>query len=140
MDLTSLLIQAVSGAIGGNAAGAVSKDTSLGSLGNTIAGAIGGGVGGQILSALLGAGSMTAGLDARRHRAGLSHRRRQRRPHRAGAGLPQGKARRLELAQSTDAVTGAIGAISRPLPRIRTSTPATLRPSRPVVDGRTRLV
>ena len=63
MDLTSLLIQAVSGAIGGNAAGAVSKDTSLGPLGNTIAGAIGGGVGGQILLALLGASSATAGLD-----------------------------------------------------------------------------
>jgi hypothetical protein len=63
MDLTSLLIQAVSGAIGGNAAGATSKDFSLGPFGNTIAGAIGGGVGGQILSALLGAGSATAGLD-----------------------------------------------------------------------------
>jgi hypothetical protein len=63
MDLSSLLVQVISGAVGGNAVGAVSKDTSLGSLGNTIAGAIGGGVGGQILSALLGAGSATAGLD-----------------------------------------------------------------------------
>ena len=30
MDLTALIIQLISGAIGGNAAGAVSKDTSLG--------------------------------------------------------------------------------------------------------------
>jgi len=64
MDLTALIIQAVSGAIGGNAVGAASKKISLGPLGNTIAGAIGGGVGGQILTSLLGAGgAAAAGLD-----------------------------------------------------------------------------
>jgi uncharacterized membrane protein YeaQ/YmgE (transglycosylase-associated protein family) len=65
MDITHLLVQLVSGAIGGNAAGAMSKDTGLGTLGNTIAGAIGGGVGGQILNTLLGIGTATAatGLD-----------------------------------------------------------------------------
>jgi hypothetical protein len=64
MDLTSLVIQLISGAIGGNAVNAA-KDTGLGSLGNTIAGALGGGVGGQILSSVLGLGTATAasGLD-----------------------------------------------------------------------------
>ena len=47
MNLTALIIQLISGAIGGNAAGAVSKNTSLGPVGDTIAGALGGGVGGQ---------------------------------------------------------------------------------------------
>jgi uncharacterized membrane protein YeaQ/YmgE (transglycosylase-associated protein family) len=49
----SALPPIVAGALGGNAAGAVSKDMSLGTVGNTIAGAIGGGVGGQILTALV---------------------------------------------------------------------------------------
>ncbi|MGB8119560.1 MAG: hypothetical protein WCF56_12685, partial [Pseudolabrys sp.] len=49
--LINLIIQI--GALGGNAAGAASKDVSLGTVGNTIAGAIGGGVGGQILTALV---------------------------------------------------------------------------------------
>jgi hypothetical protein len=65
MDITSLLIQAISGALGGNAAGAISKDTSLGGLGNTIVGALGGGLGGQVLGSLLGLGGTAAasGLD-----------------------------------------------------------------------------
>lgn len=65
MDLTSLMIQLISGAIGGNAAGAASKDMSLGPVGNTIAGALGGGVGGQILNSVLGLGGAAAasGLD-----------------------------------------------------------------------------
>jgi hypothetical protein len=65
MDLTSLIIQVISGAIGGNAAGAAAKDMSLGPLGNTIAGALGGGVGGQILTSVLGLGGAAAasGLD-----------------------------------------------------------------------------
>ena len=53
MDVTSLIIQLISGAIGGNAAGAASKDVSLGPLGNTIVGALGGGVGGQFSTACL---------------------------------------------------------------------------------------
>ena len=65
MDLTALIIQLISGALGGNAAGAASKDLSLGPLGNLIAGALGGGVGGQILNAILGIGGTAAasGLD-----------------------------------------------------------------------------
>jgi uncharacterized membrane protein YeaQ/YmgE (transglycosylase-associated protein family) len=53
VDITSLIIQLIIGAIGGNAAGAVMKNYSLGTLGNTIAGVIGGGVGGQILTKIL---------------------------------------------------------------------------------------
>lgn len=65
MDITSLIIQLISGALGGNAASAVSKESDLGTLGNTIAGALGGGIGGQILSSLLGIGGTAAasGLD-----------------------------------------------------------------------------
>ena len=44
MDLTSLLVQIVSGALGGSAAGAAAKQYSLGTLGNAIAGAIGGAI------------------------------------------------------------------------------------------------
>ena len=55
-QLLPLVIQLIAGAIGGNAAGAVLKDKSLGALGNTIAGIIGGGVGGKLLSVLLGSG------------------------------------------------------------------------------------
>ena len=51
------------GAVGGNAAGAVLKDKSLGTLGNNIAGILGGGLGGTLLSALglLGGGGGDAG-------------------------------------------------------------------------------
>ena len=68
MDITSLVIQLIVGAIGGNAAGKAMPDKSLGTLGNTIAGVIGGGLGGQILDAVLGGGAMpadaaAAGLD-----------------------------------------------------------------------------
>ena len=54
MDLTSLLVQIVAGAIGGSAAGAVAKQYSLGTLGNAIAGAIGGGIVGQLIGAVAG--------------------------------------------------------------------------------------
>jgi hypothetical protein len=65
MNLTALIIQLIAGALGGNAAGNVSKDGTLGPMGNSIAGAIGGGLGGQILSALLGLGGTAAasGMD-----------------------------------------------------------------------------
>src|SRR5262245_10355221 len=54
MDLTSLLIQVVAGALGGSAAGAAAQQYSLGTFGNAIAGAIGGGIGGQRLGAVAG--------------------------------------------------------------------------------------
>jgi hypothetical protein len=54
MDIINLLIQLLSGAIGGNVAGNLSRDGGMGAPSNTLAGAVGGGIGGQILSALLG--------------------------------------------------------------------------------------
>jgi uncharacterized membrane protein YeaQ/YmgE (transglycosylase-associated protein family) len=52
MDIVGILINLVSGGIGGNAAGAALKDKSLGSIGNTIAGALGGSAGVWILNAV----------------------------------------------------------------------------------------
>jgi uncharacterized membrane protein YeaQ/YmgE (transglycosylase-associated protein family) len=46
------IISLVTGAIGGNLAGAVFKNLSLGGLGNTVAGVVGGGAGTAILNAL----------------------------------------------------------------------------------------
>ena len=54
MNITSLIIQLISGAVGGNVAGAAMKESSLGTLGNSIAGIVGGGVGGAILMAIVG--------------------------------------------------------------------------------------
>jgi uncharacterized membrane protein YeaQ/YmgE (transglycosylase-associated protein family) len=51
--LLPIIIQLISGAAGGNAAGAAMKDQSLGTVGNSIAGIIGGGLGGQLLPLLL---------------------------------------------------------------------------------------
>jgi uncharacterized membrane protein YeaQ/YmgE (transglycosylase-associated protein family) len=53
MDTTSLIINLISGAVGGNAAGAVMPDKSLGTLGNSLAGIVGGGIGGTILQAIV---------------------------------------------------------------------------------------
>src|SRR6266487_3440093 len=54
MDITSLIIEAVSGAVGGNIAGAAMKENSLGTVGNSIAGILGGGLGGTILHSVMG--------------------------------------------------------------------------------------
>ena len=60
-----LIIQLLSGAVGGNLVGAIAKNLNLGWLWNSVAGVAGGGIGGQILSAVLGAGMGAAksGLD-----------------------------------------------------------------------------
>jgi uncharacterized membrane protein YeaQ/YmgE (transglycosylase-associated protein family) len=58
--LVNLIIQLISGAIGGNIAGAALKDYSLGTLGNSIAGVVGGGVGGWLLQSLVPALAQTA--------------------------------------------------------------------------------
>ncbi len=63
MDILPLLIQLVSGAIGGNAAGSALKNLSLGTLGNSLVGILGGGLGGTILQSLLGMGGESAGMD-----------------------------------------------------------------------------
>jgi hypothetical protein len=63
MNILALVIQLVSGAVGGNAVGGLVKKLDLGVLGNSIAGILGGGIGGQILawltnSAAAGGGSL----------------------------------------------------------------------------------
>jgi hypothetical protein len=55
-----LIIQLISGAVGGNLAGGMLQKLSLGSVGNSIVGILGGGIGGQILAAL-GLGGAGAG-------------------------------------------------------------------------------
>ena len=55
------IISLVTGAIGGNVAGAVFKNLSLGGLGNTIAGVVGGGAGAEILNVLGAGGAAGAG-------------------------------------------------------------------------------
>src|SRR3954451_3821619 len=59
--LINLVIQLISGVVGGNAVGAALKDYNLGSLGNTIAGALGGVGGGQLLLAAMPAIAGAAG-------------------------------------------------------------------------------
>jgi uncharacterized membrane protein YeaQ/YmgE (transglycosylase-associated protein family) len=54
MNIISLIIQLISGAVGGNVAGAAMKESSLGTLGNSIAGIVGGGLGGTILQMVMG--------------------------------------------------------------------------------------
>ena len=60
MNIVSLLISLVSGALGGNVAGAAMKEKSLGTTGNSLAGILGGGLGGAVLQAL-GLGGQAAG-------------------------------------------------------------------------------
>lgn len=54
MNIISLIIEAISGAIGGNVAGAAMKENSLGTVENSIAGIVGGGLGGVILQTIMG--------------------------------------------------------------------------------------
>lgn len=59
-----LIIQLISGAVGGNVAGKLLKNLDLGPVGNSIAGLLGGGLGGQLLGALgVGAATDAGGLD-----------------------------------------------------------------------------
>lgn len=57
-----LIIQLASGAVGGNLAGTILKEQSLGTAGNSIVGILGGGLGGQLLTMLLGAGAAGGGM------------------------------------------------------------------------------
>jgi len=63
MNIISLIIEAISGAIGGNLAGAAMKENSLGTMGNSIAGIVGGGLGGTILQMVMGTAAAGGGLD-----------------------------------------------------------------------------
>jgi len=56
-----LIIQLVSGAVGGNVAGSLMKNSSLGPLWNSVAGILGGGLGGSLLS-MIGLGG-DGGMD-----------------------------------------------------------------------------
>jgi len=62
-NLLPLIIELISGALGGNAAGALLKKLSLGTLGNSIVGILGGGLGGLLLKLLGVAASSGAGPD-----------------------------------------------------------------------------
>lgn len=60
-NLLPLIVQLISGAIGGNVAGSLMKKFSMGTMWNSIIGILGGGLGGQILGMLgldLGGGEM----------------------------------------------------------------------------------
>ena len=57
-----LIIQLISGALGGNVAGSLLKDASLGTVGNSIVGILGGGLGGQLLG-MLGMAAGGGGMD-----------------------------------------------------------------------------
>jgi len=50
--MLALLVQLVSGAIGGNIAGSLKKDWSLGTIWNSVVGILGGGLGAQLLGML----------------------------------------------------------------------------------------
>lgn len=50
--MLNVIIQLVSGAVGGNLAAYLKKDISLGTLWNSVAGILGGGLGGQLLGLL----------------------------------------------------------------------------------------
>ena len=64
MNIVSLIIQLISGAVGGNVACAAMKESSFGTLGNSIAGIVGGGLGGTILQMVMGtAAAGGGGLD-----------------------------------------------------------------------------
>ncbi len=61
MNIISLIIEAISSAVGGNVAGAAMKENSLGTVGNSIAGILGGGAGGMILQSIMGSSSPAGG-------------------------------------------------------------------------------
>jgi len=68
--MVELIISLIAGALGGNAAGGLLKNLSLGTAGNSIAGILGGGLGSQILGMMTSgpvadaaAGAAAGGLD-----------------------------------------------------------------------------
>jgi uncharacterized membrane protein YeaQ/YmgE (transglycosylase-associated protein family) len=63
MDIVSLIIQLIAGAVGGNVGGAAMKNSSLGTLGNSIAGALGGVAGGSVIANWIGMAPAAGGFD-----------------------------------------------------------------------------
>jgi len=63
MDL-GLIIQLISGAVGGNIAGSLMKNANMGTLLNSVIGILGGGLGGQVLAMLgMGGAAAAGGMD-----------------------------------------------------------------------------
>jgi uncharacterized membrane protein YeaQ/YmgE (transglycosylase-associated protein family) len=63
-SMEQIIIQLISGAVGGNVIGKVLKNLDLGTLGNSLAGIVGGGLGGQLLGMMgAGGGEAAAGMD-----------------------------------------------------------------------------
>ncbi len=62
MEILPLIIQLASGALGGNLAGKLMKNMSMGTLWNSVLGILGGGLGGQILGSL-GMAAETGSMD-----------------------------------------------------------------------------
>jgi uncharacterized membrane protein YeaQ/YmgE (transglycosylase-associated protein family) len=63
MDL-GLIIQLISGAVGGNIAGSLMKNANMGTLLNSVIGILGGGLGGQVLGMLgMGGAAAAGGMD-----------------------------------------------------------------------------
>lgn len=60
MDIVQFIISLLAGVAGGNVGGAVLKDKSLGTVGNSVAGAVGGGITGYLLQALGFLGTVAA--------------------------------------------------------------------------------
>ncbi len=58
--MVALIIQLISGAAGGNMAGALLKNFSFGLIGNSLVGVVGGGLGGQLLGILTSRGAFSA--------------------------------------------------------------------------------
>lgn len=59
MDIVTLVFSLISGAVGGNVAGALMRDYSLGTAGNSIAGVVGGWVLGALGAAAAGGAGLT---------------------------------------------------------------------------------
>ena len=64
MNIVALIVKLVSGAVGGNIAGAILKKYNLGPIGNSIVGLLGGPLGGYLLSMLTGGHAAAAGASA----------------------------------------------------------------------------
>jgi uncharacterized membrane protein YeaQ/YmgE (transglycosylase-associated protein family) len=63
-QMIALIIQLISGAVGGNIAGALMQKFSLGPIGNSIAGIVGGGIGGHLLSMVMSSGAASSAASA----------------------------------------------------------------------------
>jgi len=71
MDITTIVIDIIAGAIGGYATGIAAKQYSIGTAGNVIAGLIGGVIGGWITLSIFG-GAAPAPADATAAAGGMS--------------------------------------------------------------------